>query len=174
VELKGKAKKTKPHETKLPEKGIVVDKSDKQPAYHGASTPKGGGNYSVMVVDGGSQEGLSTKGPNLIYNAEEKGSMEKDFQAKKAKPLDTTSSKKTIGGVRVDEQPATHSASISGNEVDCTLKVCDHSSKVEMSMKEATLECVLMGASIDVELEPNHFVDPYVVDDSSVSLDYCE
>jgi hypothetical protein len=74
----------------------------------------------------------------------------------------------------VDEQPAAHFAPILGREEDYTLRVCGHGSNVEMSVKEATLECVLMGASVDVALEPNCFIDPHIVDDSLASLDSCE
>jgi hypothetical protein len=74
-----KTKKTKTHETKPLEKGIVVDKGDEQPICHGASTSKKGGNNSLMLVDGSSQEGLPTKGPNLTCNAEADGDVEKEF-----------------------------------------------------------------------------------------------
>jgi hypothetical protein len=52
---------------------------------------------------------------------------------------------------------------------DNTLKAFANGSYAETSVKEATLECVLMGAIIDEG--PSHFGKPQVVGDSSVILE---
>jgi hypothetical protein len=74
--------------------------------------------------------------------------------------------------VRMDEQTNPHFVPALGGMKDHTLKVIANGNNAEMSVKEATMGCVLMVAIMDEG--PSHVGDPHVVGDSLVILEDCE
>jgi hypothetical protein len=97
-----------------------------------------------LSLTGNAEEDDGAEGSTFIGNAEEDGGVEKEVQAKKAKLLDTLSSTNGVEVVSVDEQPTPHCDPVPSGEEDNTLRVFAHGINEEMSVKEATLECVLM------------------------------
>jgi hypothetical protein len=75
---------------------------------------------------------------------------------------------------KLNDQPAPLFMAISGGVEDNSTMASTHANTDLMIVKEATLECVLIGATVEETLTSNNIVDPYVVDVSSTSLDVCK